>query len=359
MSIKVDRVHHMCLTISTEHSDEVFEDLRTFYTDFVGMQSYLVPTEQMDPDKSLQGMEALGAGKQEIRQDEDTGTEEHMEIFYYLAGEDTSKYAALIDFITFRLDPGQYVEPLEKMNGMGLRNVTLLVDNLDELYSRGKRENANFLSAPVRLDWGGLGTAKFAVLRDPLNNPVELIQFGDSSGQRCKVLRVFSLNHNTHDIDKALDFYRDGCGMTVEHVVEHSGQDFSSAFAFDELASATSYLLKGENKGEETAYFTITDWANPKVEAQKLPEGYTPAWYRMWFWIDDSQRVRALYDELRPKMKQVTGEPFEFPSPEPWGPVTMGFFYDHDDAMMEFACHDGHWDGLHEVLESPSGSSNS
>ena len=109
-------------------------------------------------------------------------------------------------------------------------------------------------------------------------------------------------------------------------------------------------MLKGVNKDEETAYFTITDWQDPKTAPQEISEGYTPAWYRMWFWIEGSDNVRQLYADLRPKMKQATNEPMTFPSPEPWGPVTMGFFFDDDNAMMEFACHDGHWDGLHEVL---------
>ena len=351
MTIRVDRVHHMCLTISTEHPDHVYPDLLAFYTSFVGLRSYRIPTEQLDREKSIQGMEDLGAGKQEVKVDAESGKEVHMGTYYYLCGEDGSKDAALIDFVTFRLEPGQNVEALQSMNGAGLRNVTFLVDNLDELYARGQSEGVEFLSAPAEFEWGGLGRVKYAVMRDPLKNPVEFIQLGEASAGQCKVLRVFSLNHNTQDIEKALDFYRDGCGMNVEHVVEHSGREFGIAMGFDGAVTATSYLLKGANKGEETAYFTITDWEDPKTAPQKIPEGYTPAWYRMWFWIEGSDNVRQLYDDLGPRMKQVSGEPFTFASPEPWGPVTIGFFFDHDDAMMEFACHDGHWDGMHEVLE--------
>ncbi|MDE0432577.1 MAG: hypothetical protein OXH92_01085 [Bryobacterales bacterium] len=351
VTIRVDRVHHMCLTISTEHPDHVYPDLLAFYTSFVGLRSYRIPTEQLDREKSIQGLEDLGAGKQEVKVDAESGEEVHMGTYYYLCGEDASKDAALIDFVTFHLEPGQNVEALQSMNGAGLRNVTFLVDNLDELYARGQSEGVEFLSAPAEFEWGGLGRVKYAVMRDPLKNPIEFIQLGEASAGQCKVLRVFSLNHNTQDIEKALDFYRDGCGMNVEHVVEHSGREFGIAMGFDGAVTATSYLLKGANKGEETAYFTITDWEDPKTAPQKIPEGYTPAWYRMWFWIEGSDNVRQLYDDLGPRMKQVSGEPFTFASPEPWGPVTIGFFFDHDDAMMEFACHDGHWDGMHEVLE--------
>ena len=44
-----------------------------------------------------------------------------LEYFYYLAGEDISEAACVIDLIVFLTDPGQRTQPMETMNVQGLR----------------------------------------------------------------------------------------------------------------------------------------------------------------------------------------------------------------------------------------------
>ena len=317
------------------------------------MTAYEVGVEEMDMEQSLKSLEeGLGLGKQTPRVYDDDG---HMvlEYFYYLAGEDLSETACLIDLIVFLTDPGQRTQPHENMHTMGLRSMGLLVDNVDALYERGVTEGHEFLSAPVTLDWGDLGEVRYVVVKDPSGNHIELIQTNEVTELgNGKVLRVFSINQNAVSLEKSLDFYADGCGMSIEAQIELSGEDFTAASGISGDAKATTCFLKGTNPDAKT-YFALTEWTSPTVAPQQLKEGYTTGYFRMWHWImGNTGGVQELWDKMEPKMAMAVNAPFTYPSPKPWGEVTMAFFVDQDGVLQEFANHaDGTWKGLGDVLE--------
>ena len=86
-----------------------------------------------------------------------------------------------------------------------------------------------FLSEPTRQDWGGLGVVRYVVAKDPLGNHVELVETDEiRTPGEGKVIRIFSINQNTADMDSALDLFADGAGMRVLARVEHSGDKFAT-----------------------------------------------------------------------------------------------------------------------------------
>ncbi len=344
----VDRVYHICLTISTDQQEE-YPRVLEFFTDFLKMNAFRIRTEEMKRDEVEQGFDGIGIGKQTATVDEKTGKEKHLEIFHYVCGEDTSELATLMDFITFTTEPGQMTSPLDAMNLRGLRGMTLLVDDIAAIHARGQEQGVEFISEPVEADWGPLGQVLFAVVRDPLGNPVELVQTSPGSAGEGKTLRIFSININTADAGKSLAFYRDGCGMRVEHEVELSGENMAHAMGVDRM-QATSYYLKGSNPHAET-WLCLTEWASPGLGVIELPEGRTPSWYRMFLWLDSKEDVHAMFDHMRPNMARVIGEPFDFYTPPPFeGTITMGMFEDPDTVVQEFAYKEN-WTGLQTALD--------
>ena len=73
----------------------------------------------------------------------------------------------------------------------------------------------------------------------------------------------------------------------------------------------------------------------------------------MWHWVKGNQEgVQRLWDKLLPKIAMPVQAPFSYPSPAPWGDVTMSFFVDHDGVLQEIANHlDGTWNGLGEIVD--------
>ena len=345
----IDRVYHICLTVSTDQQEEMYPRLLDFYTNFLKMNAFRIRTEEMRREEVDTGMAGIGIGEQKPLIDEKTGKEKHLEIFHYVCGEDTSELATLMDFITFTTEPGQMTRPLTAMNLRGLRGMTLLVDDIAAIYARGQDEGIEFISEPVEADWGSLGKVQFAVLRDPMGNPVELVQAQPSSKGAGKVLRIFSININTADSSESLAFYRDGCGMTVEHEVEFAEENMASAMGVESIA-ATSYYLAGTNPDAQT-WLCLTEWASPDLRDIELPEGVTPSWYRMFLWLDSKQDVHNMFDKMRPSMRRVIGEPFDFYTPPPFeGTITMGMFEDPDTVVQEFAYKEN-WTGLQTGLD--------
>ena len=274
----IERIHHVCLTISTDQVDDGWPKAHNFYKHFLGMNSYRVPTEEMDHELAIESMEeGMEVGKQEFVKFDDDG-HPITEYFHYLAGEDMSEKACLVDLIILLTKPGQMTQPSEQMNELGL-GMTLLVDNVDAIYNRGVDQGVTFVSEPLTLDWGSLGEVRYVIVRDPLGNPVELVQTNEvTEPGDGKVLRLFSVNQNTNHLDKMLAFYRDGCGMSVDHQVEHEGEDFAKGMGYSGSANATTCFFRGTDKDAKT-YFAITQWANPISEQQKLKEGHTRAFF--------------------------------------------------------------------------------
>lgn len=350
---KIDRLHHICLTVTSENFATEWPKMLGFYTDFLRMNAYKVAVEEMDQETSLQSLEdGLGLGKQVPQVFDEDG---HMvlEYFYYLAGEDLSETACLIDIIVFLTEPGQLTQPHSNMHTMGLRSFSLLVDNVDAVYERGIAEGHEFVSAPTTQTWGDLGEVRYVVVKDPAGNHVELVQtdevtdLGDGSP-----LRIFSINQNTVDMEKALAFYSEGSGMRVEVRAELSGTDFATSTGTPDNASASLCLLKGENTEAKT-FYGLTQWHEPVCKTQELADGHTTSYYRMWHWIKgNTEGVQEVWDRMAPQMQVAATPPFVYPSPKPWGDVTMAFFLDNDGVLQEFANHvDGTWRGLEEILD--------
>lgn len=324
----VDRVHHLCLTVSSENYKEEWPKELDFFTSFLGMSSYRVPVEHMNTDEAIENMaDGLAIGIQEPQVFDENG-HPVLEYFYYLRGGDASQHATLIDLIVFLTKPGQNTQPLQNMNDQGFRSITLLVDNVNAIYQRGIDQGIEFITEPVTQNWSGLGEVRFVVVKDPIGNSVELVQTGEvAEPGDGKVLRIYSINKNTADLDKALEFYCDGCGMTVMERVEYEGEDFARSMGFDGSARATTCFLKGTNPEAKT-YYALTFWDNPKTAPQVLKEGFTPSYYRMWLWVNGgSDGVQRLFDKMRPKMKVVTGEPRTFKAPPPPGVVSPWAFF--------------------------------
>ena len=347
----IDRLHHICLTVSSEDLEEGWPRVHNFYTDFLGMNSYRVPTEEMDHEIGLDSMEeGMEVGRQEIVEYDEQGRP-RTEYFHYLAGEDMSETACLVDIICYLTKPGQFTQPLTNMNDLGLRGMTLLVDNIDAIYERAVEQGVVTLGEPTSQDWGDLGEVRFVVVKDPAGNPVELVQTNEiSSPGDGKVLRIYSINQNTAHLDKMLDFYHEA-GMTLVARVEHESVEYGAGMGFAGSAKATTCYLKGANPEAKT-YFAITQWSDPVSQAQILEEGHTPAYYRMWHWIKgDAAGVERMFDKMRPKMARVAQEPFRVVSPKPWDDVTMSFFLNDDEVHQEFANHiNDSWKGLQVLV---------
>lgn len=349
----IDRLHHLCLTVSSENFEENWPKVMGFFTDFLGMTAYRVAVEEMDQDSALKSLEeGMGLGKQVPQVFDEDG---HMvlEYFYYLAGEDLSEAATVIDLIVFLTDPGQRTQPHDNLHTLGLRGFTLLVDNVDAIYQRGMEEGREFVCEPKTLDWGSMGEVRYAVVKDPSGNHIELVQTNEVSEPGTgKALRVFSINQNTADLAKALDFYSDDCGMSVEARVEQGGESFAGAMGVSDAAQATTCYLKGSNPDAKT-YYALTQWDAPTVAPQVLKEGHTTSYFRMWHWIMGNKAgVQELWDKMEPKMQMAVQAPYTYPSPAPWGEVTMAFFVDQDGVLQEFANHaDGTWHGLQEIVD--------
>ena len=353
----VDRIHHICLTVSSENWRETWPKEMAFITEFLGMNAYYCATEEFDFETSKWGIEVgMGLGPQEVESYYDDGTP-RLDYFFFVAGEDMSSTACMIDLIVFVTNPGQLSHAHPNMHTMGLRSFTVLVDNLDALYQRGIESGYEFLSEPVDADWGDLGQVRFVVVKDVMGNAIELVQTSDVAPGEGKVKRIYSTNQNTRDIDWALDFYRDGCGMTVEAIVEHSGDEFSQSFAVPNDARATTYYLKGTNPEAKT-YFSLTAWEKPTLEKQELEPLHTPSYYRQWFWIEGNKdNVWSLWNKMAPKMPSIGAEPFSYNSMRPWSEATMSFFNDNDGVLQEFANQvcgvPNEWKGLGVLVDDP------
>jgi len=351
----IDRLHHVCLTVSSENFEEVWPKELAFFADFLGMNCYKNNILEMDEKLSLQGIEqGLGLGPQTpvIFTDDGRAVLDH---FYYIAGEDMSETACLIDLIVFLCEPGQLAQPQPNMYTQGLRGLTLLTDNIDAVYQRGLDMGIEFLSAPTKQDWGSLGEVRFSVAKDAMDNPVELVQTDEvTEPGDGKILRIFSINQNTADLQRTLDFYCDGCGMTVAAEVSHQGEAFAKSVDVSGAARATTCFLKGTNPEAKT-YFALTSWDEPALAPFALKDRYTASFYRMWHWVKGHKAdVQALWDQMEPKMKQPTMAPYSYPSVRPWSDVTMSFFIDDDGVHQEFANHaEGGWGGLEEMVDHP------
>ena len=351
----IDRVHHVCLTVSSENFQETWPKELAFFADFLGMNCYKNDVSEMDEEISLQGIEqGLGLGPQTpvVHADDGSAILDH---FYYIAGEDMSETACLIDLIVFLCEPGQLTQPQPNMYTQGLRGLTLLTDNIDAVYQRGLDMGIEFLSAPATQDWGDLGEVRHVVAKDAMGNPVELLQTNETAEPGDgKILRMFSINQNTADLERTLDFYCDGCGMTVAARIEHQDEGFATSMGVSGEARATTCLLKGTNPDAKT-YFALTAWDKPTLAPFELKDRYTASYFRMWHWIKgDKNDVQALWDHMEPKMNQPTMAPYCYPSVRPWSEVTMSFFIDHDGVHQEFANHlEGGWGGLEEMVDHP------
>ncbi len=356
----VDRYHHICLTVNSENWKEVWPKEMAFFTRFLRMHAYEINVEEMDLESSLEGLEkGLGLGPQKIVTYEESGKPK-LDYFYYVMGEDMSETACLIDLIVFVTEPGQRTQPHPNMYTQGLRGLTLLVDNMEAIYRRGQEMGIEFLSEPVTDNWGDIGEVQYAVVKDAMGNPVELLQTDEvAEPGDGKVLRIFSLNQNTADLEQGLSFHVDGCGVSVAARVEHSGEAFAKANNVGADARATTCFLKGTNPDAKT-YYALTQWHDPVTQVNTPDEGYTASYYRMWHWIKgNSDNVQALWDKMKPRMKTAAMDPYTYPSPAPWSDVTMSFFLDQDNVLQEFANHEeGGWAGLEEVRDDPKYSRN-
>lgn len=351
----IDRTHHICLTVSSENFEEIWPKELAFFADFLGMATFKISVEEMDPDLVLQGLEEgmnLGPQTPVVYADDGRPIMDH---FYYVAGKDLSETACLIDLIVFLCKPGQQTQTQPNMYTAGLRGLTLLADNVDTIYARGLEQGVEFLSEPVSMNWGDIGEVRYLVAKDPMGNAVELVQTDEVAQGDGEIIRIFSVNQNTGHLDDMLDFFVDGCGMSMEHRVEIEGEAFAKANGLAGTASATTCFLKGDNPDAKT-FFSVTQWHDPVGCSFELKEGYTASYYRMWHWTRGGvEGAQELWDQMEPKMEQPMMAPYTYPSPRPWGDVTMSFFVDKDGAFHEFANHaEGGWDGLGgEVSEDP------
>ena len=351
----IDRLHHVCLTVSSENFEETWPKELAFFADFLGMNCYKNDVSEMDEEISLKGIEqGLGLGPQTpvVYAEDGRAILDH---FYYVAGEDMSETACMIDLIVFLCEPGQLTEPQPNLHTQGLRGLTLLTDNIDAVYRRGLDMGIELLSAPTTQDWGSLGEVRYMVAKDAMGNPIELVQTDEiTEPGDGRILRIFSINQNTADLDNALEFFRDGCGMSVAARLEHRGEGFATSMGVSGAARATTCLLKGTNPDAKT-YFALTSWDEPGLQPFALRERYTASFFRMWHWIrGHKEDVQELWDKMEPKMKKPTMSPYCYPSVRPWSEVTMSFFVDHDGVHQEFANHaEGGWHGLEEMVDHP------
>ena len=351
----IDRLHHVCLTVSSENFEETWPKELAFFADFLRMNTYKIDVREMDEEITLQGLEqgmGLGPQKPVVYADDGRAIIDH---FYYVAGEDMSETACMIDLIVFLCEPGQLTQPQPNMHTQGLRGMTLLTDNVDAVHRRGLEMGIEFLSPPKTQDWGSLGEVRHMVAKDPVGNPVELVQTEEiTEPGDGKILRLFSINQNTADLDQALGFFRDGCGMSVAARIEHRGAGFTASMGVSGEAQATTCLLQGTNPDAKT-FFALTCWNEPELQPFSLKDGYTASYYRMWHWVrGNKEGAQELWDKMEPKMNVPAMGPYCYPSPRPWGDVTMSFFVDHDSVHQEFANHvEGGWHGLGELVDHP------
>ena len=349
----ISRLHHICLTVDSTNWRQIWPQEMAFFTEFLRMNAYEINVEEMDVEISLEGLDkGMGLGPQKIAFWEESGAPK-LDYFYYVAGEDMSEAACMIDLIVFLTDPGQRTQPQPNMYTGGLRGLTMLVDNIDAIYQRGLSSGQDFLSAPTTDRWGELGEVKYAVVKDPMGNHVELLETQESSGiGDGKVLRIFSINENVSDMRKSLEFFVEGCGMEIVCQFEQCADAFAVANNAPQGAKAQTCLLKGTHSGVQT-YFSLTQWESPICAPHALDEGYTPSYYRMWHWVEgDKNNVQALWDKMEHKMPKPMMPPYSYPSPAPWSEVTMSFFVDDDGAFHEFANHvTGGWGGLGELVD--------
>ena len=350
----IDRIHHICLTVSSENFEETWPKELAFFADFLGMNTYKIDVSEMDEELTLKGLEeGMGVGKQTpvIFSEDGRAICDH---FYYVAGEDMSETACMIDLIVFLCKPGQMTQTQKNMYTKGLRGMQLQADNVDAIYQRGTEQGVEFLSEPVTDNWGEIGEVRYVVAKDVIGNHVELVQMADTPQGEGKILRMFSVNQNTVDLEQSLDFWRDGCGMKQIATVEHDNEAFATAVGAPGARAKTVYL-QGTNPDETTTYFALTQWEHPTLDELQLEQGYTASYYRMWHWINGGKDgAQELWDKMEPKMVVPAMGPYTYPSPRPWGDVTMSFFVDYDGVHQEFANHaPGGWGGLGEMLDHP------
>ena len=62
----IDRLHHVCLTVSSENFEETWPKELAFFADFLRMNTYKIDVREMDEEITLQGLEqGMGTGASE------------------------------------------------------------------------------------------------------------------------------------------------------------------------------------------------------------------------------------------------------------------------------------------------------
>jgi catechol 2,3-dioxygenase-like lactoylglutathione lyase family enzyme len=313
----IERLYHVCLTVRPDPA--AYRREVEFYRDFLGMSFEPVPMSQEGWEQMYAG---LGGNEPEGEYDGDVG---------FLRGQQNRVEDTLIDLVSFRT-PRFETEPSAALNRIGLRGPTLLVDDLDRLHARGVASGIRFLSEPVTAGLPGLGQLRFVVASDPEGCPVELIQSPYPGAQgRGSVERVFSVNINCADLERALELYRDELGMQVRTRVSLAGASgIGRAFGFGPDVQAESCLLTGENQDGAT-FLNLVEWRRPEPEGRPDRGEVGNAWFRMCLYVDD---VDALYEGTRDRLRFLA-PPFTFEMGQ-YGPTRVVLFLDHDGVLQEY-----------------------
>lgn len=313
----IERLYHVCLTVRPD--PEAYRREVEFYRDFLGMRFEPVPMSQEGWAQMYRG---IGQSEPEGGFDGDVG---------FLRGQQNGVEDTLIDLVSFRA-PRFETEPLAALNQLGLRGPTLLVDDLDRLHARGVASGVRFLSEPVTAELPGLGRLRCVVARDPEGCPVELIQspYPGVPG-RGSVERIFSVNINCVDLERALGLYRDELGMRVRTRVSLAGASgIGRAFGLGSDVEAEACLLTGAQEDGATL-LSLVEWRRPEPVARPDRGGVGSAWLRMCLYADD---VDALYEKTRDRLGFLA-PPFTFEMGQ-YGPTRVALFLDPDGVLQEY-----------------------
>jgi catechol 2,3-dioxygenase-like lactoylglutathione lyase family enzyme len=313
----IERLYHVCLTVRPDPA--AHRRQLEFYRDFLGMRFEPVPMSQAGWAQMYGG---LGGNEPEGAYDGDVG---------FLRGQQNRVDDTLIDLVSFR-NPRFETEPSAMLNQVGLRGPTLLVDDLDQIHARGVAAGIRFLSEPVTAELPGLGQVRFVIARDPEGGPVELIQVSDPSAEgRGAVERLFSVNINCADLEKALELYRDELGMQVRMRMSlDDASGIGRAFGFGADIRAEGCLLVGE-KDDGATFLNLVEWRRPEAVVKPYAPGPGNAWFRMCLYADDPD---ALYERTRTGLRFLA-PPFTFDMGQ-YGPTRVALFLDHDGVLQEY-----------------------
>lgn len=326
---EIQRLHHINLAVSSLNNTEFYPQCLAFYKDFLGMTGLnLAPGIRMlSHDDHVESTKAFGSIME-------LGDKEMDVAVWFLRGDDASPTASCLDFLSYN-HPYLLTSPPEVAYEAGLRNVTLLVDNVDAIYARGLEQGIQFVSQPVTETLPNLGTVRFVVVIDPVGNQIELIQTDEIAELGAgNVVRLFSENINCIDVEKSLGFYRDVMGMQVITETNLDGaSNIGTAMGIGEDISAKTYYLRGHAENAPT-YLSLTGWLKPKTIVRERPEGVANSWFRLLLWAGVEDVVGGSLYQRSKDLVEYVAPPHHW-ADDSWGDSCFGIFYDYDGVLVE------------------------